>query len=46
MNPRRLDIEAYRDTLLRAAGELNDEMDGPSARLDSATNIGARSTAG
>ncbi len=38
MNPRRLDIEAYRDSLLRAAGILSEEMGGPSADLDSATN--------
>ena len=30
MNPRRMDIEAYRDTLLRAAGKLSDQMGGPS----------------
>jgi Protein of unknown function (DUF1553)/Protein of unknown function (DUF1549)/Planctomycete cytochrome C len=39
MNPRRLDIEAYRDSLLRAAGELSDEMGGPSMDLDTATNM-------
>ena len=37
MNPRRLDIEAYRDTLLRSAGMLNEEMDGVSDDLDSDT---------
>ena len=35
MNPRRLDIESYRDTLLRASGKLNEEMYGPSEDLDS-----------
>ena len=34
-NPRRLDIEAYRDTLLRAAGVLDEEMGGVSGDLDS-----------
>jgi hypothetical protein len=29
MNPRRLDIEAFRDTLLRSAGQLSDQMGGP-----------------
>jgi len=38
MNPRRLDIEAFRDTLLRSAGQLSDEMGGPSMDLESATN--------
>ena len=38
MNPRRLDIEAFRDTLLRSAGQLSIEMGGPSADLDSAAN--------
>jgi len=30
MNPRRLDIEAYRDSMLRAAGTLDDRLYGPS----------------
>ena len=34
MNPRRMDIEAYRDSMLRAAGTLNDKMYGPSEDLD------------
>jgi len=34
-----MDIESYRDTLLRAAGKLNEEMYGPSEDLDSATNV-------
>jgi Protein of unknown function (DUF1553) len=34
MNPRRLDAEAYRDSLLQAAGLLNLEMYGPSLDLD------------
>jgi hypothetical protein len=36
-NPRRLDIESYRDTLLRSAGVLDDEMGGVSGDLDSDT---------
>ncbi len=36
-NPRRLDIEAYRDTLLRSAGMLDEEMGGVSGDLDSDT---------
>jgi hypothetical protein len=38
MNPRRLDIEAFRDTLLRSAGQLSDRMGGPSMDLDNAAN--------
>jgi mono/diheme cytochrome c family protein len=34
MNPRRLDIEAYRDCLLQASGNLDDRMGGPSEELD------------
>jgi Protein of unknown function (DUF1553)/Protein of unknown function (DUF1549)/Planctomycete cytochrome C len=37
MNPRRLDIEAYRDSLLRAGGLLDETMGGPSGDLDSET---------
>jgi len=37
MNPRRLDIEAYRDSLLQAAGTLDRTMYGPSADIDSGT---------
>ena len=36
-NPRRLDIEAYRDTLLRSAGLLDQEMGGVSGDLDNDT---------
>ncbi len=36
-NPRRLDAEAYRDTLLRSAGVLNEEMGGVSGDLDGET---------
>ncbi len=36
-NPRRLDIESYRDTLLRSAGVLDEEMGGVSGDLDSDT---------
>ena len=35
MNPRRLDIEAWRDSILQASGELNLAMGGPSAEVDS-----------
>jgi len=38
MNPRRMDIESYRDSILRAAGTLNDKMYGPSEDLDSEGN--------
>jgi len=38
MNPRRMDIEAYRDSLLRAAGQLSDQMYGPSMDLDNLAN--------
>jgi Protein of unknown function (DUF1553)/Protein of unknown function (DUF1549)/Planctomycete cytochrome C len=34
MNPRRLDIEAYRDCLLQAAGRLDVRLDGPPIDLD------------
>jgi hypothetical protein len=39
MNPRRLDIEAYRDTLLRLSGRLNERMYGPSEDLQSPRNF-------
>ena len=32
MNPRRMDIEAYRDSLLQASGKLDLTMYGPSRR--------------
>src|SRR5262249_3037093 len=35
MNPRRLDAEIYRDSILRAAGTLKDSLYGPSEDLDS-----------
>jgi len=38
MNPRRLDVEAYRDSLLEAAGTLDETVAGPSADLDLAEN--------
>jgi hypothetical protein len=38
MNPRRLDVESYRDSLLRSAGMLNLEMYGPSLDLDELSN--------
>lgn len=34
MNPRRLDVEAYRDCLLQASGNLDREASGPSDDLD------------
>jgi hypothetical protein len=39
MNPRRLDVEAYRDTLLRMSGRLNLKMYGPSEDLQGAQNL-------
>ncbi len=38
MNPRRLDVEAYRDTLLQAAGHLDTSLGGPSRDLDQSSN--------
>jgi Protein of unknown function (DUF1549)/Protein of unknown function (DUF1553)/Planctomycete cytochrome C len=38
MNPRRLDAESYRDSLLQAAGLLNLEMYGPSLDVDALDN--------
>ena len=38
MNPRRMDAESLRDSLLQAAGVLSLEMYGPSLNLDSAEN--------
>ena len=37
MNPRRMDIEAYRDSLLQAAGKLDLTMYGPSQDIDTGT---------
>jgi hypothetical protein len=39
MNPRRLDIEAYRDTLLRVSGRLDPTLYGPSDELQSPRNF-------
>jgi len=39
MNPRRLDIEAYRDGLLQASGRLDLRVGGPSNDLDRSENI-------
>jgi hypothetical protein len=39
MNPRRVDIEAYRDTLLRVSGRLNESLYGPSEDLQSPQNL-------
>ncbi len=38
MNPRRMDVEAYRDSLLRSAGRLNETLYGLSEDLDADTN--------
>jgi hypothetical protein len=38
MNPRRMDIESYRDSMLRAAGTLSEKMYGPSEDLDADGN--------
>ncbi|MDQ6678069.1 MAG: PSD1 and planctomycete cytochrome C domain-containing protein [Acidobacteriota bacterium] len=38
MNPRRLDIEAYRDNLLRISGDLEDKIPALSFDLDAPTN--------
>jgi hypothetical protein len=38
MNPRRMDVEAWRDSLLRAAGTLNEDMYGPSEEVDAPGN--------
>ena len=45
MNPRRLDIEAYRDSMLRASGKLSDKMYGPSEDVDAEANVAAPCTA-
>src|SRR5205085_2874994 len=42
MNPRRLDAESYRDSLLRSAGQLSEEMFGP--QEDSADSASGRRT--
>jgi hypothetical protein len=39
MNPRRLDAEAFRDTILEAAGTLDTAVGGPSVDLDAADNL-------
>lgn len=38
MSPRRMDIESYRDSILRASGRLSDKMYGPSEEVDAPTN--------
>jgi hypothetical protein len=38
MNPRRLDIEAYRDCILQATGSLDTSSGGPSTDLDQPVN--------
>jgi hypothetical protein len=39
MNPRRLDVEAYRDCVLQAAGVLNRKVGGVSSDLDQPDNV-------
>jgi hypothetical protein len=39
MNPRRLDVEAYRDSILEASGTLDRTAGGPSADLDLEGNV-------
>ena len=39
MNPRRLDFEAWRDSLLATTGVLNPQMGGPSTELEAPTNL-------
>ncbi len=38
MNPRRVDVEAFRDTLLRSSGSLDPTMFGPSLDLEASGN--------
>jgi Protein of unknown function (DUF1553)/Protein of unknown function (DUF1549)/Planctomycete cytochrome C len=38
MNPRRLDVEAYRDCMLQASGNLDERMGGASTDLDQPNN--------
>src|SRR5439155_25528807 len=38
MNPRRLDIESYRDCILQATGSLDPRLGGPSTDLDQSGN--------
>jgi hypothetical protein len=38
MNPRRLDVESFRDSILRATSSLNETLYGPSADLDAPGN--------
>ncbi len=39
MNPRRLDVESYRDSLLRASGRLKGKMYGPSEDVDGDASV-------
>ena len=39
MNPRRLDIEAYRDSMLRSAGVLSEELYGFAGEVDDPANV-------
>jgi hypothetical protein len=39
MNPRRMDVESYRDSLLRVTGRLSDGMYGPSEDVDAESSV-------
>jgi hypothetical protein len=39
MNPRRMDVESFRDSILRATETLHDTLYGPSADLDAVGNL-------
>ncbi|MCX6592899.1 MAG: DUF1553 domain-containing protein [Acidobacteria bacterium] len=39
MSPRRMDIESYRDSILRVSGRLNEKPYGPSEEVEAATNV-------
>ncbi len=39
MSPRKMDIESYRDSMLRASGRLSDKLYGPSEDVEAATNV-------
>jgi hypothetical protein len=39
MNPRRMDVESYRDSLLRVTGRLSDAMYGPSEDVDAESSV-------
>lgn len=39
MSPRRMDIESYRDSMLRASGRLSEKMYGPSEDVEAPSNV-------